>query len=448
MKTGNLLVQKLGKDVDMSGFVFSGVLFFPKFELSQGLVGEGSRHDERRVASGTSQVQKTSLGKDNDTVTGLEDELVHLGFDVDAFGDLHETVHINFVIKVTNVTNDSIVLHLGHGIGHQNTLVTSGGDKDIGETNNFFKGGDSVSLHTGLKSTDGIDFSDVNDTSIGTHGGGTSLTNITVSADNSLLTGHHDIGGTHKTIGKRMLASVKVIELGLSDGVIDVDGREKKGSSLFHGIQTVDTGSGLLGNTLTARGNLVPLIGFTGFQKTLDDGQNNLEFSIVGGGRIGKSSVSQECIFGLLTLMDKKSHISTIIDNDVTSVTLAIIFRPCQGIESALPVFLKGFTLPGKDSSGLVTGNGSSGVILSGENVTRAPTDITTKSLQGFDEDSSLDGHVQRSGNTGFIERGIGSEFFTAFHQTGHLYLSKFNVLATVIGQRNISDFVISGRHD
>mmetsp|Transcript_7689 Transcript_7689/g.9215 ORF Transcript_7689/g.9215 Transcript_7689/m.9215 type:complete len:449 (+) Transcript_7689:420-1766(+) len=448
MKTSNLLIQSLGENVDMSSFVFSRILFLPKFKLSQGLVGEGGRHDETGMTSSTSQVKKTSFGENNDTSARLEDELVDLGFDVDAFGDLHETVHINFVIKVTNVTNDGIVLHLGHGVGHKNTLVTSGGDEDIGKADNFFESGDSVSLHTGLKSTDGINFRDVNDTSIGTHGGSTSLTNITVSADNSLLTGHHDIGGTHDTIGKRMLASVQVVKLGLGDRVIDIDGREKKSSSLLHGVQTVNTGGGFLGNTLTTGSNLVPLVSFTSFQKTLDDGQDNLEFGIVGGGRIRKSFVGQKGIFGLLTFVDEKSHIPTIIDNDVTSVTLAIIFRPGQGIQGALPVFLKRFTLPGKDGSRFVTGNGGSGVILGRENVTRTPTDITTQSLQGFDEDSGLDSHVQRSRNTSILQRSIGTEFFTACHQARHLHFGKFNVLATVIGQRNISDFVISSRHD
>ena len=42
------------------------------------LVGERARHHERRVASGASQVQEATLGEDDHSVAGREDELVNL----------------------------------------------------------------------------------------------------------------------------------------------------------------------------------------------------------------------------------------------------------------------------------------------------------------------------------------------------------------------------------
>lgn len=62
-----------------------------------------------------------------------EDEAVTLRLDVlplDAL-PLHEPSHVNLIVKVTNVTNNSIVLHLGHGGGHDNVLVAGGGDEHI-----------------------------------------------------------------------------------------------------------------------------------------------------------------------------------------------------------------------------------------------------------------------------------------------------------------------------
>ena len=202
VKTCDLLVQLLGKNVNLSGLVLSSFLLGPELDLGKGLVGERARHDERRVAGGTSQVKKTSLSKNDNTASVLEDETINLGLDVDTLGDLHQTSHINFVIEVTNVSNNGVVLHLAHVVSHEDSLVTSGGDENISSLNNILKSADGESLHTGLKSTDGVNLSDVNDTSIGTHGGGTSLTNISVSADNGLLSSHHNIGGTHDTIGE------------------------------------------------------------------------------------------------------------------------------------------------------------------------------------------------------------------------------------------------------
>jgi len=270
---------------------------------------------------------------------------------------------------------------------------------------------------------------------------GTSLTDISVSTDNGLLSGKHNIGGTHDTVRKGVLASVQVVEFRLGDGIVYVDGREQKGSVLFHGVQSVDTGGGFLGNSVASRGDLVPLVGLAGLEKTLDDGKDNLEFGVVGTGRIRESSVLQEKVFGLLTFVDKKSHITTIVNDEIGTVSLSIIFRPGKSIQCALPVFLKGFSLPRKNSGGFITSDGSSGVILGGEDVARAPSDITSEFLGSLDKDCRLDGHVKRTGNTSSGERFGGSEFSTARHKTRHLNLSEFNILATVIGKRNIGNY-------
>ena len=115
VETGDLLVQMLGEHVNLSGVVLASGLFVPEFQLCEDLVGERARHDERRVAGGASQVKKTSLSEDDDSASSSEDELVDLGLDVDALAHLHDSVHVDFVIEVTDVSNDGVVLHLLHG---------------------------------------------------------------------------------------------------------------------------------------------------------------------------------------------------------------------------------------------------------------------------------------------------------------------------------------------
>ena len=439
MEAGDLLVKSLGEDVDLAAGVLASSPLLPELDLGKSLVGEGAGHDERRVTSGATQVEKTALSKDDNSVSLLEDELIDLGLDVDTLGNLHEAIHVNLVIEVTNVTNNSIVLHLAHGLSHEDTLVTSGGDEDIGSGDNIVKSADGETLHAGLKSADGIDLGNVNDATVGTHGSGAALTDITVSADDSLLTGHHDISGTHDTIGEGVLAAVQVVELGLGDGVVDVDGGEKKGSVLLHGVKTVDTSGGLLGNTHAASGDLVPLVGLTGLEETLDDGEDNLELGVVGGAGVGEGSVLKEEVLGLLTLVDEEGHVTTIVNDDVRSVALAIILGPGEGVEGALPVLLKGLSLPRKDGSRLIASDGSGGVVLGGEDVARAPTDVTTESLEGLDEDGGLDGHVEGSGDTGTLEV-LGVILLTACHKSRHLNLGNFDLLATIVGKGDISN--------
>mmetsp|Transcript_29895 Transcript_29895/g.54975 ORF Transcript_29895/g.54975 Transcript_29895/m.54975 type:complete len:371 (+) Transcript_29895:182-1294(+) len=369
MKTGNLLIQSLGEHIYLSSFVLVIVLLCPQLNLGKRLVRERARHDKRRVASGASQVKKTSLSEHNDSTAAAEHKSIHLGLDVDTRGNLLKSSQVNFVVKVTNVSNNSIVLHLGHGISHKNSLVTSRGDEDIGGANNIKKMAHSETFHACLESTDGIDLCHVDHTSVGTHGGGASLTNISVSADNSLLTSHHNISRTHETIRKRVLASIQVVEFRFGHTVIHIDGREEQAALLLHDVKTVHSSGSLLGHTLTATGDLVPLVGLSCLKNTLHDSENNLELLVVGGRRIRKSSILQEGILGLLTLVDQQCHVSTVVNDDVRSMTFAIISRPRKSLKCALPVLLKGLSLPGKNGSTLIAGDGSGGVVLRGEDV-------------------------------------------------------------------------------
>ena len=97
------------------------------------LVGERARHDETGVSCGASQVEKTSLSQHNDTMAIREDEAVTLRLDVLPLDSLplHETEHVNLIVKVTNVADNGIVLHLGHVGCHDDILVASGGHKDV-----------------------------------------------------------------------------------------------------------------------------------------------------------------------------------------------------------------------------------------------------------------------------------------------------------------------------
>lgn len=97
------------------------------------LVGERAGHDKTGVTSGTSQVEQTPLSQHNDSMAIRENESVTLRLDVlplDAL-PVHQASHVNFIVKVTNVADDGVVLHLGHVGGHDDVLVASGGHEDI-----------------------------------------------------------------------------------------------------------------------------------------------------------------------------------------------------------------------------------------------------------------------------------------------------------------------------
>ena len=184
----------------------------------------------------------------------LEDEFVDLGLDVVPLGDLHEAGHVNLIVKVSNVSYDGVVLHLLHGVGHENSLVSGGGDEDVGEADDLVEGCHGETFHARLEGTDRVNLGDVYDAAAGPHGLSASLADVAESANDGLLSGHHDVGGAHDAVGEGVLAAVQVVELGLGDRVVDVDGWEEEGSGLLHAVKPVDSGGGLLGDAHAALG--------------------------------------------------------------------------------------------------------------------------------------------------------------------------------------------------
>ena len=56
-------------------------------DLSEGLVGEGGRHDEGGVAGGATQIEQAALGQHDHTVTIGEHEAIHLRCKMEKEGD-------------------------------------------------------------------------------------------------------------------------------------------------------------------------------------------------------------------------------------------------------------------------------------------------------------------------------------------------------------------------
>jgi hypothetical protein len=402
MQAGDLLVQLLGQDVHVVGLVLAVAAVGPQFDLGKGLVGEGGGHHERGVAGGAAQVEQSALSQDDDTVAIGEHEAVHLGLDVLALGGGDQVGHVDLVIEVADVADDGVVLHGGHVVGHDDVLVAGGGDEDISLGDDGLKSDDGEALHGSLQGADGVNLGDVHDGTGGLHGLGAAFSDITEAADDGALAGNHHVSGSAQTIGQGVLAAVQVVELGLGDGVVHVDGGEQQLVLGGHGVQSVHAGGGLLRDTDHAGSKSGPLGGLL-HQLASDQGNDDLVLGVGAGLGVGHGAIDGVLLLGLDTLVDQQGHVSSVIDNHVAAVTL-VVLRPGDGVQGALPVLLEGLTLPGEHGGRAIAGNGGGGVVLGGEDVARAPADLGTEGLEGLDEDGSLDGHVQGAGDAAALE--------------------------------------------
>ena len=85
------------------------------------------------MASGATQVHQTATSKNDYTVSIGEHESVNLilnVFNLNTWVRL-EASHVDLVVEVANVADDSVVFHLGHVGGHDDVFVACGSDIDI-----------------------------------------------------------------------------------------------------------------------------------------------------------------------------------------------------------------------------------------------------------------------------------------------------------------------------
>jgi hypothetical protein len=358
VEKSNLLVENLGQNVDadieLAGLAELDVLAaellvrgLVQHDLGKDLVGEGAGHDEGRVAGGASQVDETALSEEDDVAAVVHQVAVDLGLDAgDGLGVLLEPCNVDFDIEVTDVADDGVVGHNLEVGASQNVTATSGGDEDLTLRSGLLHGGDLEAGNGGLEGVDGVNLSD-NDT--GTHAVeslGATLTDITETSDDGDLASNHDVGGTLDTVDERLTATVQVVELGLGDGVVDVDGGDEETLALQHAVEVVDTGGGLLGDTVAVLEHLRVL------------------------------------------LVDEGSEVATVVEDQVQALA---ILESSELLLKAPLVFLLSLALPGEDryAGG---GNGGGSVVLGGEDVAGCPGELSTEGLERLDEDGSLDG--------------------------------------------------------
>ena len=431
VEAGDFFVELLGQDGDAD---FAGVAGFPEFDLSQRLIGEAVAHDEARVASGATEVHEAAFGEHVDAVAGWEGVFVHLGLDVEAFdvGACIELIDLDFVVEVADVADDGLVLHQFHVFQGDDVFVARGSDVDVAGAEGVFDGHDAVAFHGGLEGADGVD---LGDDDLGTHaakGSGAAFADIAVTADDADFAGDHDVGGAFDAVEEGFAAAVEVVELGLGDAVVDVDGREEQFACAGHFIEAVHAGGGFFGDAFEVFDDLVEDAGlFDGdvFEEVFDD----LHFVVVRGGLDPLVAVLH-----FVALVDEEGDVAAVIDDELG----AFVAWEDDGLPSAPPVFFEGLTFPGKDG-GAGGGDGGGGVVLGGEDVAGGPTDIGTEFFEGLDEHAGLDGHVQGAGDADASERLFRAIFFAGGHEAWHFVLGDVEFFAAEVGEGDVFYFVV-----
>ena len=421
MQACDLLVEVLRQYVDADRVL---VLLHEQLDLGQDLIGEGIGHHEARMTGRAAQVHQTAAGQQRDAVPVREDDLVHLGLDLDPLV-LAQLVDLDLVVEVTDVADDGLILHLPHVVFGDDVLVAGGGDEDVGLAADVIEVDDAVALHRRLQRADRVDLSDPDIGAEPAQRGRRALAHIAVAADDGDLAGDHDIGRPLDRVDQGLAAAVQVVELGLGDRVVDVHRREQQRALLVHLVETVHAGGGLFGDALDALGHVLPMVGVA-VECATEHAEHGGPFLVVVGGGLGHAA-------GLLvlhTLVHQQGRITSVVEDHVRAAAVG----PIQHLLGAPPVFLQCLALPGvdRDAAG---GDGRGGMILSREDVARAPAHLGAELDQRLDQHRGLDGHVQAAGDARPLEGLARAVLGAQCHQARHLGLGNDHLLAAEIGQ-------------
>ena len=127
--------------------------------------------------------------------------------------------------------------------------------------------------------------------------------------------------------------------------------------------------------------------------------------------------------------MDGIGEVTTIIQDHVQLRAI----RPMKSLFNTPIVFFQGFAFPGKNGN-TGSGDGRSGLILSGENVAAGPADFGSKFYKCFNQNGGFDSHVETACDFSPFQRLGSSVFFTQCHQSRHFVFRHGDLLSAPFG--------------
>merc|ERR1712232_767976 len=322
VQSSHLLIKLLGQQIDVVLVALALLPILQQVELTKHLVGEGARHHERRVPSGTTEVKEAARGEDNNPVAIWEDKTIHLRFDVldlDAWEPL-EFCHLYLVVEMANVTNNGVILHFLHVLQPDDIEVACSSDEDINLANYRLERSHLEALHARLQSADRITFRNHDTSASTTHRKGRAFAHVAVAADKHTLTTNHHIGGAHDSVGKRVTATIHVVKLGLCHAIVHVDCGKEQLTLGSHLLQPVHTSSGFFANAMASprHPRVLGLIRWDGVFQQLQD---TLELRVVRARGVRQGAVLGILLFKLLTLVDQQRGIAAIIHEQIAAIS-------------------------------------------------------------------------------------------------------------------------------
>ena len=174
--------------------------------------------------------------------------MVDLGLDLVPFA-LGQGDHVDFIVKVADVADDSFVFHRIHMLVGDHVFVAGSGHKNVSLVSGVIHGDDFVAFHGGLQRVDRVNLGHPDLGRKRAQRLCRTLTHVTVTSDHADLAGNHHVGGALDRVNQRFAAAVQVVELALGHRIIDVDSAEFQLTACRHFVEAQHAGGGFFSDT-------------------------------------------------------------------------------------------------------------------------------------------------------------------------------------------------------
>ena len=318
-------------------------------------------------------------------------------------------------------------------VDRHHVLVAGCRHEDVGARRGIVHRHDFVAFHRGLQRADRIDFGDQYAAAGVPQRGGRTFADVAEAGDERDLAGHHHVGATANAVDEALAAAIEIVELRLGDGIVDVDGREQQRALFLHLIEAMHAGRRLFRNALDAlRKSREPAFRLL-LQCFLEQREEN--FFLFRACLVEKAGVA---VLGAQSEMHEQRRIAAVVEDQIRQAAVA----PLEELAGVIPVVDQALALPGEDRDA-GGGDRRCGVVLRRINVARHPAYVGAERGERLDQHGRLDGHVQRTGDAGALERLLGSVFGTRRHQARHLGLGDGDFFPAPLRQSEILDDVV-----
>ena len=145
----------------------------------------------------------------------LKGKLIDLRLDVDPgdAGRSLEQLSLDLIVKMSDIADNGVMLHLAHMVKSDDPLVSGGGYVDIDDIQHVLCPHNLEPLHAGLKCADWVHFGYVDAGPAAPERLRAAFANVAETADQGLFAGDHDVGCAVDAVDDGMLAAVDIVEL-------------------------------------------------------------------------------------------------------------------------------------------------------------------------------------------------------------------------------------------